>query len=1170
MSASSDQSQPIYVENEFDMQWMIDFNEEELPSQQTSIPSTNPSTFTRQPAKEFKVLPPKNLAQRIIWGETDDEGMIQLKDLFKRETKDVLQLVIDKLNRHRAKKQQTLLSIDNLPNQLPLLEELFDLFFYDLAVLLTHRDHEIFEGSSDADQRNEFANFLADLNIYSVTRNVLSDFNNISLQPYVRTLPLSLSPIRFNRILQKIDSVVEGNHELLQNLENCFTTVNSKHFYNRNLFLGIDDDKPRIKGTEKVGLPAKPGRGTHTYSRVHEAALVSSTLTIGRSSQRFGESDRVSAERVFSQIRLSSAMHSETHLPNLFLADRGYSCLLRSLRYSFGTLKTGRQTGNIFILDKFSPEEKKNFYYVSTEGAQTLYGAITDRRKTDGSIHPEVQVAFGGGTGQITCLIVPHPGIASTAPFNSDSIGTWFGVANSGAKQARKLTQVYPENALDPEETLSEINSLRFLSSSQNNDVFWHVARFGLAWTSRSMSSAFKNLVVARKELNVRYQDLFVLLGFENFLPVESTSAGPTVASYINSFTDNKSLWQRIKALNLEIPLLNAQGGREPGKFVSGRVGLEKMKISTIRFLELDPALFQRLSNTSLDAILLPDILANMALPPIQAREHQNFIRGRENEPRMTSELPRFLEEWSNGKYKVLRCYTVGLVTTPYSLAIGAGSSPDLVVVLQETASGRTFSAIVEYKTATTDATRESLLVEARGLRFIEAELNSNSFPLLVPDKEHRPQVLHHACTLRIPCILYIRGLWQDGHLHSSVSDTSMQLISLIFVPGTIIDSYNSLMTELFTELNLQQLFTSLKNQPDPPPNRLIELGLFDVNGRASSRLLHIRDTHTLGLNLKLGELVQQLPHPPPPCRKLLPQVCCLWNYYKGFSDVSSRPKEDFKLCFNKGAGSKLVCRLLASQMLNVAKLYNLFCSFNQIQLADNLGTIRDLLNARHDPTKSLRIFLLTSYTSLRNLFLFPNAAGESSLVEGDETGEDVTPKKGLASNTHLANARGYYQNSRKRPRMPGHSLSEAHYPDFKRSKKKKACVECKGTLDGLPGGRPHRTGSYTKKVATPVTTGRCKACRVPIHAATSKKFPNCHKHFHLRVVGEMGPYPTPKRHQTAASHELLSRSDLSQNIAPLIPTTSSCDSIGDSQMSARASPQSLGSRAEDDLLTGD
>ena len=84
------------------------------------------------------------------------------------------------------------------------------------------------------------------------------------------------------------------------------------------------------------------------------------------------------------------------------------------------------------------------------------------------------------------------------------------------------------------------------------------------------MSSAFKNLVVARKELNVRYQDLFVLLGFENFLPVESTSAGPTVASYINSFTDNKSLWQRIKALNLEIPLLNAQGGREPGKFVSG------------------------------------------------------------------------------------------------------------------------------------------------------------------------------------------------------------------------------------------------------------------------------------------------------------------------------------------------------------------------------------------------------------------------------------------------------------------------------------------------------------------------------------------------------------------------------------------------------------------------
>ena len=310
--------------------------------------ATNPET-QRNPPKDFEIIPPNLLAQSIVYGKGSSDEETCLADLFKRETRLVLETVLTKINQLRRKKNMSPLGLDHIPQELPLLEELFDLLFYNIASIMCHRDYEIFSGATEEQKRNEFARFLADLNIYSVTGTVFSDFSNPLLDPFTKSLPLSLTPERFNEILKQIDLAITQDSNLLHTLENQFTHINSKNFYSASHFLGIDDDKPRIKGTERIGLPAKPGRTTHTYSRCHETALISSTLTIGRSSQMSDESDRKSAERIFQQIKLSAGI-TEEFLPNPFLADRGYTAMLRSLRYQFGTLKTGRNSGNVFLV----------------------------------------------------------------------------------------------------------------------------------------------------------------------------------------------------------------------------------------------------------------------------------------------------------------------------------------------------------------------------------------------------------------------------------------------------------------------------------------------------------------------------------------------------------------------------------------------------------------------------------------------------------------------------------------------------------------------------------------------------------------------------------------------------------------------------------------------------
>lgn len=788
-------------------------------------------------------------------------------------------------------------------------------------------------------------------------------------------------------------------------------------------------------------------------------------------------------------------------------------------------------------IDKPTQIEKPNYYYLTSEGCQTLYGAITQRKKSDSTSVPEVQLAFNGGMGVVTCLIVPHPPSELTAPFNSSSMGKWYAVVTG---EARKLTQVYPDEILDPPAALALFPDIIFLSSTQHADVFWHLGRFGLPWTSRSSGKVFKSLAQAKLQSNIPFNSLFELLGFDNFLPEDIPHTADSPSTYINTFQDRASLWQSLKVINSPIPLINQQGQEVQGKFVNGKASLQNMKRSAIQFFDSNPLLFQRITNMSLEAIIFPDVLENMVLPPIQRKELNNFTRGRENETVMTRELPELLERYSNGRYRVLGAFTVGLLTRSDSLAAGAGSSPDLLVHLQDTVEQRTFVAVVEFKTATTESSQELLREQtASTANFLNLELTNETFPLLVPDQEHRCQVLHHAATLKISAVLYIRGVYQSLQLRNQPHSPSIQLISLLHVPENIIQSYHSFLTHLYQELDLENLFTLLKTAPTPTPPRLLQLGLFDINGRALHRLARIHDTHSLGLNLRLGKIVHQLHQssdkPPPPSKKLLPYVCALWNFYKGFSDVSSRPKEDFKLKFNKGAGCKVVCRLLASQVLNVSKLMRLFQGYQQVQSADTLGKIRSLLNSRHDPTKAYHVFLKTSYSALRGLFLVtatPQTPRQGLSAESSSTPDLVTPPKYLTALTRLRTAKSKRLISETHSSTP---IAALHHP--KKSSKKKGCVECEGSMDSLPQGRPRDANS--KGVRTPQTRWRCLDCNVTLHSPLSQKFPNCWNAFHSRVEGTKAEYnrrsrPAKRRESAAGSVIPFNSDELLNSVIPL------------------------------------
>ena len=200
-----------------------------------------------------------------------------------------------------------------------------------------------------------------------------------------------------------------------------------------------------------------------------------------------------------------------------------------------------------------------------------------------------------------------------------------------------------------------------------------------------------------------------------------------------------------------------------------------------------------------------------------------------------------------------------------------------------------------------TPETRQQLLEQALVSNFIDAELSQGSFPILVPDATHRAQVLHHAATLRVNKLLYVRGIYLSINEQRRSSLSALQIVSLITIPNLWIERYLLCLRSLSNELKLGDFFGQLENYPSTPesqiqPELLFNLGLFEKNGIANPNMSRLRDIHTICLGFKLGRLVRELSEPPPPCKKLIPQICALWNWTKSFSDSASRKKEDFKL----------------------------------------------------------------------------------------------------------------------------------------------------------------------------------------------------------------------------------------------------------------------------------
>ena len=1131
------------------------------PSSSMSSQQSNSDSNPRLP-KKYKSFPPSSLATKITWGSDDPEasGMKMLTDIFKTEALVIVTNVVNQVNKVRRLKgitsAQPIQSHPSHPS-LPLsLSELFDVLFYDIGRILCHRDFELFQGTEEEMMR-DFYRFLSDLHVCSVIPVVFSDFNDPDLAEYFQHLPLSLPPAHFHSLLQKIDQLLINDPSILHKLEESFTQTNTLLCYQTTFLMGIDDDKPRIKGTEAVNLPSRPGRTTHTFSRVHETALISTTVTISRSSQMNRETDMQATTRIFETITNTAKLECSL-FPNLMIADRGYTASLKAVRRSFGTLKSGRQTGNIFHIDKLpGPKgESPYHFYITSDGTQTLYCAIVERRKQDDQTHQEVQLAFSQG-GKVTCMVLPHPETPMTSPFNSKIIGTWYAVSSNN-EPSRKVLQIFPEKKTDPPELLTAF-PFRFISSSQFADVFWHLGRYGIAFTSRGASTILKELATAKHSLNSQFSSLFELLGFENFLPPQTPSVTPLSPSqFVESQRDKSAFWQILRQLNRKVPLLDRQGNVVSNKYVTGQTALDLMKASANRYFAQNPGAYEIIANSSLERLLIPRILETMVLSPLSPIDLPSFKKGRENERTMALELPTLIHTWSQGRYQVLQVAQTGLVSVESSLASLAATSPDLFLLIRDTATNSNFPCLAELKSSVTDGTKEQLLSTAlRNGPFLDLTLSPETFPLLVPDHAHRAQVLHHAACLKVNRILYVRGIYLSPSEQQRTSLKAVQMVSLITIHNDLIQNYMSFLDSVATELQLKKLFNNLEDFPETElsrsqAERLINLDLFAKNGTAMASMNRLRDIHTLGLSLALGRLVRQQELPPPPCKKIIPLSSQLWNWTKSFSDSASRKKEDYKLKFNKGAGSKLVARLLMSQSLNVYKIWNLLEQSQQISEASELQQIRDWLNARHDPSRSFRVFLLKSQKHLRLNVVSPSVSLRPVPPAAYPEPLQATPEPRLSAHTRIKNVVRRYESlgssTDSRP------LHEQHAEGIRVSKRQLNCVECETVRTNrvcLKGQRTFRT------------RGRCDRfpCNgMPVHLPNDPRHPNCHRNLHLRIEGLRS---LPAKRQRNRKN----KSSKHPRIVSFRPSSSSSDS---SSSDSSSSDSELDTSVQDGSLIDD
>ena len=881
-----------------------------------------------------------------------------------------------------------------------------------------------------------------------------------------------MTPKQLKDIMTKFDDVNLFPSQIFLKFEDIFTLINSKYFYSPQSILGLDDDKPRISGDSivKWGLPRFGGKTTRTFPKVHELNCISSALTIGRASQSQGQSESSCTLRMLNILR----QQMQIPIHNLFVIDRGYTTLLQTFRYGFGTLKTGYGTNNVFTLDRLHQKatENPNHYYIEKPGIQTLYGVRVNRPRPDQTLTPEIQLAFGSGSGSVTCLLIPHPPVPQCQPFTSQIVGKWSAEKIQG-ERARRIKRIYPTVDFKPLDMRSAFQGLKYLTSSQTRDVFWIYARFGL-WTSRSAAKVISK-ISGSGDLNLieGHREILLFLNQQtmaqtNQSTVESVAPNNpnSPSSWLGTLTqDKRRLWNWLRQFNLTL---------ENGRPLTGRTAKSTMIERAQLFFSNHPNVpFVRPVSPSNDSRFLPLFLEGTLLKPLNSDGLHHLRKGQENEDNLTAELPETLRHWSAQQFEIIAIGEVGLIAdaetlTNYALA----SSPDRIALVRNNFTQSVFPCLIEFKTATSTVTMNELSLEAyRQGRFLQGSpITGDQLTDLVP-LPFQVQLLHHAASIGIHHVLLVRGNYILP-VERARGIISTQQISLIEFRHSDIIKYRELVGSLNSLLQINDFNNTLRNYPNESiSTRLQALNIVDHYDEANRSWF--RDIHSLAISFRLAKLIQEFPDPPPPARRLIPVGIVLWNKFKGHSDIGSRVKEDNKLRIKTGPGSKVMNRLLMSQLHNVWRIVNLFENYHRIQAARTIEQFRAIFSKDVEP---FRRFLLKSTSAI-------NAAANVNSPETVTTRKRTTPLRQLSAKTRLSMVRNQLLESNNVGEL--FERVQTHLPE---RGNQLACAHCEGT---------RIESDTTRDSRTPQTIFRCGQCNIPLHPPSSKSFPECWKRWH-------------------------------------------------------------------------